>query len=236
MDDLTFRRTIYADPHCTDEEVVRAAQDDPAKMAFWNELKQLDIKMQQASQVDVPNDLCHKLLLRQSLNQAQVDKKQKKWFYALAASVAMVGVLGYSTWIQSRVIDIGDHALAHVQHEGGGYALEENGNFSLQEVNAQLASLGAQLTDNIGRIYYANFCNFENIRSFHMVFEGENGKVTVFVIPDSKQLKMVDEFADENMVGERIQANHASIVLVAAKNQSMEKFKYKLRKKLLFSA
>ena len=39
MDDLEFRRTIYADPNCNDERVKEAAAKDPAKQEFWAEQK-----------------------------------------------------------------------------------------------------------------------------------------------------------------------------------------------------
>jgi t-SNARE complex subunit (syntaxin) len=43
MDELEFRRTLYADPHCTDDKVLAAIADDPKKQAFSQELKQLEI-------------------------------------------------------------------------------------------------------------------------------------------------------------------------------------------------
>ena len=63
MDELEFRRTLYADPYCKDDEVLAAIAGDPKKQVFCKELKQLDKNMQQASQVKVPDDLMHKLIL-----------------------------------------------------------------------------------------------------------------------------------------------------------------------------
>ena len=42
MDDLEFRRTIYADPNCDDIRVKEAAAQDPAKQEFWSEQKKID--------------------------------------------------------------------------------------------------------------------------------------------------------------------------------------------------
>ena len=67
MDDLEFRRKLYADPNCTDEDVLAAIASDPQKLAFYSELKQLDKNMHQASKVKVPDDLVHKLILRQTM-------------------------------------------------------------------------------------------------------------------------------------------------------------------------
>lgn len=236
MDDLQFRRTIYADPNCTDDEIIVAAKRDPAKREFWEQLKKLDGKIYQASRVDVPEDLAHRLILRQSLSSHSKSQKRGRIHLALAASIALAFGVSYTLWQQSDVIDLGQHALAHVQQEGNGYALHENGDIDLSKVNAQLASLGATLEQKPGRIYYANFCYFDNIRSYHLVFEGENGKVTVFVIPDTDRLHGVDSFADQQLFGEVIKTNRTSVVLVADKGKSFDEFKNRLRQNMLFSA
>ena len=54
MDELEFRRRIYADPETTDSDVVEAAKADDNKRHFWNEQKQLDKQLKQALKVDVP--------------------------------------------------------------------------------------------------------------------------------------------------------------------------------------
>ena len=56
MDELEFRRTLYADPYCKDDKVLAAIAGDPKKQVFCKELKQLDKNMQQASQVKIPDD------------------------------------------------------------------------------------------------------------------------------------------------------------------------------------
>ena len=44
MDELEFRRILYADPNCTDKEVLAAIASDPKKQEFYKELKQLEIQ------------------------------------------------------------------------------------------------------------------------------------------------------------------------------------------------
>ena len=62
MDELEFRRRIYADPETTDSDVVEAAKEDEKKRHFWNEQKKLDQQLKQALKVDVPDDLANKLI------------------------------------------------------------------------------------------------------------------------------------------------------------------------------
>ena len=166
MDDLQFRRTIYADPHCTDEDVRQAAAEDPAKQEFWNELKQLESSIQQVSKVDVPEGLAERLILRQTMQRHNKQKQRTRVHLALAASVAFVFGVSFTLWQQQSGIDLGKHALAHVYHEADGFALKVDGDVGLTQVNAKLAKMGAQISENIGRIYFANFCNFDGVRSF----------------------------------------------------------------------
>ena len=69
MDELTFRRTIYAEPNTTDPDVIQAAKDDPAKQAFWDEVKAMDAQIAQAMNIPVPENFADKLILRQGLDE-----------------------------------------------------------------------------------------------------------------------------------------------------------------------
>ena len=62
MDELEFRRRIYADPETTDNDVVDAAKQDDNKRKFWNEQIQLDRQLRKAVKVDVTEDLSHRLI------------------------------------------------------------------------------------------------------------------------------------------------------------------------------
>ena len=93
MDDLEFRRAIYADPKNQDADTILAQQQDPSKKQFAQEICQLDNKIKQALQIPVPDDLANKLILRQTLANHQVQKRKSRVHLALAASVAIVGGL-----------------------------------------------------------------------------------------------------------------------------------------------
>jgi hypothetical protein len=235
MDDLKFRRTLYADPNCTDEKVLKAMADDPAKQAFCKELKQLDKKLDAASQVEVPKDLVHKLILRQTMQTHKSQKIRSRVHLALAASVAFVIGVSFTLWQQSSLINLSEQAIAHVYQEGD-YALDAQENISLQQVNAKLASFGGTFTEDIGRVYYANFCDFENVRSLHMVVQGENGKVTIFVVPHENNHRTEGTTLDSKYKSQAADLMRASIVVVGEQNENVTLIKQNISKKLQFSA
>ena len=78
MDDLQFRRAIYADPNNQDDDAILAQEQDPSKKQFAQEICQLDEKIKQALQIPVPDDLVDKLILRQTLASHQVQKKNSR--------------------------------------------------------------------------------------------------------------------------------------------------------------
>jgi hypothetical protein len=235
MDELEFRRTLYADPNSTDERVLAAIADDPKKQAFCKELKQLDKSMHQASQVKVPDDLVHKLLLRQTMQTHKSSKVRNRIQLVMAASVAFVVGVSFTMWQQNNLLDLSKQAIAHVHYEGG-YALDAQENISLQQVNAKLAKFGGEFSEDIGRVYYANFCDFENVRSLHMVVEGEHGKVTVFVVPHNDSYLSEGSSRDSRYNSQAIDLKRASIIVVGEEGANISEMQEQLNRKIQFSA
>jgi hypothetical protein len=235
MDELEFRRTLYADPNCTDPRVLAAIADDPKKQEFCKELKQLDKSMHQASQVKVPDDLVHKLILRQTMQSHHASKVRNRIHLALAASFAFVVGVSFTMWQQSNLLDLSKQAIAHVHYEGG-HALDAQDDVSLQQVNAKLAKFGGELSENIGRVYYANFCDFENVRSLHMVVEGENGKLTVFIVPHNEAYLAEGSSHDKRYNSQAVDFKRASIIVVGEEGANINKMKEQLNRKIQFSA
>jgi hypothetical protein len=235
MDELEFRRTLYADPNSTDEKVLAAIADDPKKQAFYKELKQLDKNMHQASQVKVPDNLVHKLILRQTMQSQKSNKVRNRIQLAMAASVAFVVGVSFTMWQQNNLLDLSKQAIAHVHYEGG-YALDAQENISLQQVNAKLAKFGGEFSEDIGRVYYANFCDFENVRSLHMVVEGQNGKVSVFVVPHNDDYQAEGSSHDTKYTSQATDLKRASIIVVGEEGANISNMKEQLNKKIHFSA
>ncbi|MDN4503724.1 DUF3379 family protein [Alteromonadaceae bacterium BrNp21-10] len=234
MDDLEFRRTIYADPNSKDEALKVAAKQDPKKQQFWNEVKKLDADIKQQLHAEVPQDLAHRIVLQQSLQQHQQLKSRQPWYVAMAASVALMIGISF-TLLNAQPIDLAEHALTHVNLEGDS-ALNANEHVNLQQLNAKLASMGGKFDDDIGEIYFANYCDFDQVRSLHVVLKGEQGRVTVFIVPHNPQFALKSHFADSRFIGQGIDIGKATLLVVGEKTEPLFKTTEKLQKHLLFSA
>lgn len=239
MDDLEFRRAIYADPNSKDDDIRQAAASNAGRQEFWSDMKKLDSAMCQASKVEVPQDLAHKLIWQQSMHRFAKQKQRSRVQLALAASVAFVVGVSFTLWQQQTdagLINLSAPALSHV-HYTEDHELSARGNLSMQLVNQKMDSLiGAHFSGEIGRIYSANYCEVEDIKALHLVMESGNGKVTVFVIPKKEGYINQPSFSDDRFIGRSLEYDKASLILVGEKKQVFAQFEEKLKSKLVFSA
>ncbi|GAA5191280.1 DUF3379 family protein [Ferrimonas gelatinilytica] len=229
MDDLEFRRRLYADPNRQDEELRQIAEGDPAQNAFWQELRALDQQLACAIKVPVPADLAERLLLQQQLKVHRSARRQR-WQLGLVASVALLA-LGLFLVSGQRSADLGEHALAHMAHEQD-FVAHIDEQITLDALNTKLAALGGTLSDIPGEIYYANYCHFEGVRSLHVVMGSDQGRVTLFVIPSQSQLTLPHQFANDSYLGLGLDKGPLHLALVGTREQQLQPLVERLRSDL----
>ena len=234
MDELEFRRRIYADPETTDSDVVEAAKADESKRSFWNEQKQLDKQFKQALKVEVPDDLAIKLIWQQSADEFTRYKRRSRWYVAMAASVAFTIGIGLTMWYH-QPLSIGGQALAHMQ-----YAEMEHAHsllpVDLNMVNAKLASFGGSLSEMLDGIEVANYCHLSTVRSLHLIVNTPQGKMSVFVVPQRGDISVPSEFEDSQYHGESIKMRRANVMVVGDKGADLSEMKKAVSERIQFSA
>lgn len=234
MDELEFRRRIYADPETTDSDVVEAAKADESKRSFWNEQKQLDKQFKQALKVEVPDDLASKLIWQQSADEFTRYKRRSRWYVAMAASVAFTIGIGLTMWYH-QPLSIGGQALAHMQ-----YAEMEHAHsllpVDLNMVNAKLASFGGSLSEMLDGIEVANYCHLSTVRSLHLIVNTPQGKMSVFVVPQRGDISVPSEFEDSQYHGESIKMRRANVMVVGDKGADLNEMKKAVSERIQFSA
>jgi hypothetical protein len=236
MDDLQFRRSIYADPTSIDKDIIAAQNVDPAKKQLAQELSRLDEKLKQAMKVSVPDDLCNKLLLRQTLASHQQEKRKTRIHLALAASVAIVaGVVVNYLQFSSSYTNLGDYALAHVYHEQNAFSNNDSTRVSLTSLNKKMTTFKASFSDSMGELISADYCRFDGMKSLHLVFQGLTDTVTVFVVPKKEHLAFSKWFSDEKLQGESISFEHTNILVVADKNESLSQWQRTINDNITWS-
>jgi hypothetical protein len=214
MDELTFRRTIYADPNTKDPDVIKAALDDPSKQAFWDEVKALDAQMAQAMNIPVPENFAEKLLLRQGMDEFSQHRKKRPWYVAMAASVAMFAGIGYMTLLAGDN-GLANDVFAHVSHEYMEKEVMMSGSAVTSErINEKMATFNGKLSEEIGDVVSANYCYLDKIKSLHMIIKGEKGLISLFVVPDSQSKGLKEDFSKDDLIGSSFLLESAKIIIV----------------------
>jgi len=236
MDDLQFRRSIYADPHSKDEKLEQAKAEDPKKKKFAQDIEQLDLKILEALKVPVPEDLSNKLILRQTLNSHQQQTKKKRVHLALAASVAFafgltINMMNFS----SAYNNIGDYAFAHVAHEADHFSNTGEANVTLASLNKKMASFNGSFDTTMGELMFADYCRFDGMKSLHLVFKGTNNPVNVFVIPQSEHLEFNSDFSNNDLQGKTQRFKDANIIIVGDKSEQLKTWQQNIKQNVSWS-
>lgn len=235
MDDLEFRRRVFANPNTTDKEVADIAAKNPDKAQLKNSLQQLDDELMKALKVQVPDNLAHKLIWEQKSEELKRHKRRTPWYIGLAASVALtIGVTG-TVVMHGANVNIGEEALAHMR-----YAETEQSHsavaVNMDLINAKLAGFGGTLVSSIGNVRVANYCHLNTIQSLHLILDTDQGPMSVFIMPQKRDQNVPDAFADNQYHGESWALQKASIMVVGEKGADLAPLMQKVKRSITFSA
>jgi hypothetical protein len=236
MDDLLFRRNIYADPKTTDPDVIAAKNSDPAKQKFAHELEQLDQNIFEALNVPVPEELSEKLILRQSLASHQHQKKTTRIKLAVAASVAFaIGLTVNQLQFSHAYSTIGDYAIAHTNHEAKHFSNNGEANVTLTALNKKMASFNGQFSADLGELMMAEFCRFDGMKSLHLVLKGQHSPVNIYVVPANEHLAYMKEFSNGELNGLVNDFKASQIIVVGDTQEPLQQWQQRINKNIRWS-
>lgn len=240
MDDLEFRRRLLADPNDNDPEIIKTTNQSSSNRHFSNELQQLDLKLKQALNVDIPDNLADRILFHQS-SQAQPKTKHnyKRYLsYGLAASVMFfVGVMVgrqdfYPQQPQQQAFTSTSMSAIALQHVNAEAKFVEHTDeaVTLQQVNAKLKPFGTSMNQLPGHIYYLNYCGFDGNRALHMIVGTDIGKMTVFIVPQpSSKIATDSDNINQSLL---LPLQDASLIIVGDKDEKLMPIAEKLKSEL----
>jgi hypothetical protein len=232
MTNPELRRILLADPFSNDPALRSALTQDPQLQQFAQALQQQQRQFEDALQIAVPP-----MLAEQLLHLPQQRTLTRRWLpsLALAASLALVSVVGVQLYQSTYAADLGSHALAHVHHEEA-YLRQQASVQDLAAVNLKLADFDASLEDWQDEIIYARYCTFQGIRSLHLAIKTDSGYATVFVVPKDVQLAVADTFSDAQYQGRALVMPGAHVLIVSDNKIDLSTLPEKISHKLVFSA
>ncbi len=234
MDELEFRRRIMSDPKQRDHEIKAAISSSESNSKFADEILDLDSQLAKAMNVDVPEDLADRILFNQTsaVESNVVRPNFARKAMAMAASVAFVAglLVGQVNWgnivVAPAQASLVDTAMQHVVDEKPFVdAIDEQ--VQMAQINAKMKPFDHQFDDNFPyHVYYLNHCGFGKSNAVHMVFQGEQGKVTLFLtgIASDKDVN----FKQDGMTGVVHAIGDTSLILVGDEGEDVTKIAEKL--------
>ncbi|CAH0540749.1 DUF3379 domain-containing protein [Vibrio marisflavi] len=239
MDDLEFRRQIMSDPKYRDNEILEAIQRSDANNKFVDDILELDDIVAKAMNVDVPDDLADRILFNQSSseNSNVIKASFTKRSMAMAASIAfvigiVVGQIKWGNIIVSPVhASLETTAMKHVIDEKP-FVEHLDEQVTSKQINTKLRPFAYQFDQAFPyHVFYLNHCGFGQSNALHMVFQGEKGKVTLFVtnIPSQKSI----DFNKDGMSGAIEPVGSSSLILVGVQGENVDQMAKKLSAMLL---
>ncbi len=235
MDNLSLRRALFEDPNSVSAE---ALQDQPQLQQLQQELQRLDDSLRTQLAIEVPPQLTERVLLNQRMLPVPKRWYQKPLPYATAAAL-LVSVLYWQQPLQNGPADLGQHALSHVYHEMA--ALRAETLLSPADLSPMFSQLGIS-ADFPVPVRYARFCDFEGVRSLHLVLDIDGEAVTLFVVPDTGLPGVIEQakikpmqFADARFFGQAVARQQHKLVLVAEQPQLLAATSSMLEKSLRFN-
>lgn len=233
MDELEFRRRIMSDPRCRDIDISGAIKDSEANSKFVDDILDLDKQIAKAMKIDVPDDLADRILFNQTSTPDNVIRPSfAKRSMAMAASVAFAfGLLvGQVNWgnivVAPAQASLANTAIEHVEAESP-FTNRLDEQVDSTQINTKLQPFAFQFDQAFPyHVYYLNHCGFGNANALHMVFQGEQGRVTLFLtgIP-SDQAQVFD---NNTMDGVVEPIGQSSLILVGEKGEDVAKIAEKL--------
>lgn len=237
MDDLEFRRRIFADPHDADQALRSSASSNPTHEKLLDEARALDKRLEDlVHSTPVPEGLRKKLdaaidsALETTAEAASPVSSLRR--YALAACLVVTAGLSLTVFQpgdnpSAAEMALGQQALSHVYDES--IAFNGGSPLPLQQVNGIIGEVGAHVNDTGAtralRISFAKPCLVvPPDRSAHLVLESEQGQVTVIL---SKGSPVTREFSigDDRYDATIIPVGQDALILVGEKNQNLDRYR-----------
>ncbi|ATC95469.1 DUF3379 family protein [Pseudoalteromonas tunicata] len=233
MDELEFRRRLYADPNELDEQLSSYVAQDAQREKLVADLQSLDKRLEQALNIEVPDNLAERIILNQSFSEHRSQKRRARAHLAIAASVAFAFGIIFNLYNSAAPLNLEQHALDHLYHEIASIKMQDR-RFDLNQVNAKLASFGGQLNELPGEISFLTICDFKGQKGLHLVFNSATGPVTLFIVPQDNTRESVSEFSDQQFKGTILQTHFANVIMLAEKADNLPKYQQQVKENLMW--
>lgn len=244
MDELEFRKRVYADPNNPDQETLTAAGSNPALQQILDQSQAIENRLSDlvASQ-SAPEGLRQRLLaIPEQADQTRAGEPKSGsnrflQYYAIAASLLLLLGAGYflttSRGPSAAEIAFGEQVLAHLYHEEAEIEAINNGTleqfYAMPAVNQVMANSGTRFGgDSFPAnmpVRYANPCIIATpFKSSHLIVQSASGALSVIAI-DNSPVSQEFSISDDRFAGIVIPMSGGNLILIGEKNQDLSDYR-----------
>lgn len=218
-----YRQALGADPAFDggDDHVSGCSECQ----AFRREMLALNVQIAKAMQLSVPALKLPELPTIDTANviplAARKPLSRPVWF-AMAASVLFaIAMVVRMLSVGVTYDSLGEEILAHLDHEP--YALRVTSTpVSDRKLQKVVPTSVAEMHHGAGLITYAQACVIDGKRVPHLVIQGENGPVTILLMPE-QGVAAAETLEGENIQGVILPVGAGSIAIIGTREESLER-------------
>ena len=179
MECLEFRRQCGADPNNADPAYRQHAESCPACGEYAREMKALDGLILKALEIDVPPAT--------EVEPAGAPKPEPAWrqprWLGLAASLFLAVGVTTGIWVSLPKDTLAGEVVEHILHEPKALS-ESTVRVASEDIYRVMARAGYALDEDVGFVTYSRTCIFRGYEVPHLVVQGQQGPITVMLLPD----------------------------------------------------
>ena len=217
MDELEKRRQQLADP----EKHLQSIGDKPieelsaAEREALKKSQEFEHALHSAMNIDVPESLADKVILNQRLR----SRRHRYTYWAIAASFALVSVLGIYQ-INQPQLPLTQEALKHVYDEID--YLDRKDPIPLDVVQARLDKMNLELPNLPEKITFAVDCGLGGESAMHMIAEID-GKPVTLLITTALSIDDAKIFGDDRFIGKTRSVATNKVIAIAEDSKLIDR-------------
>ena len=181
---LDVRRLMGAEPQRRDPAVAEHLRGCAPCAAFVRDMQALDLRLERALKVDVPEGLEARIVLDATLKHGR--RTWQPWL-AVAASSVLAVTLAVTAYRHQNPAgpDLAAAVVGHIEDPEEADALLPDRSLihDASLVEGAMNGAGVSLDGGMSDVTYAHTCLFRGERVVHLVLHGEHGPVTVMLLP-----------------------------------------------------
>lgn len=219
MNCLEFHRRITAEPKSRDPDLSAHRSDCPDCAQLASRLENFEQRLRSALEVDPPENLVGRLLMRQSIAPSR-RQGRRRWWPALSWAAALLLAVGVTFTMLHRPDEqaLDRLVVRHIEQEP--HSLLARRALPPDDYLPVLFASRIQLSGELGEVVYAKICPMRDGTGAHLVLVGERGPVTVLVMP-GEQIEGRVQVRHDRFAGVILPGARGSIAIVGERGEAL---------------